>query len=348
VAPRPFRRAVATACATAPDADAFPRGPRADRSVSRDPRLVGIVAAVATIAIWTAFIVVARAMALRSLTPFDIVLCRLLGAATVLLPWGAWIVHRRRARGDAAPSWLRLSPLPARTSVLIGLFGGVGYAVFAYSGFVHAPAAHGSVLLPGMLPLTTALWSVWLLGERPGPGRLAGLALIVGGGALVGGGSLLQVFDGGEVWKGDLMFLTAAACWGLYAVLCRRLRLDPVEGTIAITVFAVATYVPGYLALAAAGLVESRLASAPLGEILFQAVWQGIGSVVISGITFMKMVQAFGPVRSTMLTALVPGLSALGAVAVLGEPLGVHLLVGLGLVTLGIVVGVKAAAAGRA
>ena len=318
--------------------------------MSRHPSLGGVAAAVATIAIWTAFIVVARAMALKSLTPMDIVLCRILGAATVLLPWGAWIVHRRRAGAGAgaAGSWLGLSPLPARTSVLIGLFGGVGYAVFAYSGFVHAPAAHGSVLLPGMLPLTTAFFSIWLLGERPGPGRLAGLALILGGGALVGGSSLLQVFDGGSVWKGDLMFLAASVCWGLYAVLCRRLRLDPVEGTIAITVFAVVTYVPAYLLLAVTGVVESRLATAPVGEMLFQAVWQGIGSVVISGITFMKMVQAFGPVRSTMLTALVPGLSALGAVAVLGEPLSVHLVAGLLLVTVGIVVGVKAAAAGRA
>jgi drug/metabolite transporter (DMT)-like permease len=65
--------------------------------------------------------------------------------------------------------------------------------------------------------------------------------------------------------------------------------------------------------------------------------------VVISGITFMKMVQVFGPVRSTMLTALVPGLSATGAVIFLGEPLGLNLIAGLALVTLGIVVGVRAA-----
>jgi drug/metabolite transporter (DMT)-like permease len=55
------------------------------------------------------------------------------------------------------------------------------------------------------------------------------------------------------------------------------------------------------------------------------------------------MVRSFGPVRTTMLTALVPGLSALTAVAVLGEPLGLALIGGLALVTAGILVGVRAA-----
>jgi len=78
--------------------------------------------------------------------------------------------------------------------------------------------------------------------------------------------------------------------------------------------------------------------------VVFQALFQGVGSVVISGITFTQMIRSFGPVRSTMITALVPGLSALGAVVFLGEPLSVALLLGLALVTLGIVFGVRAAA----
>jgi drug/metabolite transporter (DMT)-like permease len=49
-------------------------------------------------------------------------------------------------------------------------------------------------------------------------------------------------------------------------------------------------------------------------------------------------------VRSTMITALVPGLSALGAVLFLGEPLHWNLLAGLALVTMGILFGVRVAA----
>jgi drug/metabolite transporter (DMT)-like permease len=71
--------------------------------------------------------------------------------------------------------------------------------------------------------------------------------------------------------------------------------------------------------------------------------FQGVGSVVISGMTFTKMIQHFGPVRSTMITALVPGLSAISAVIFLGEPLGWNVLAGLTLVTAGIVFGVRKA-----
>jgi drug/metabolite transporter (DMT)-like permease len=307
-------------------------------------RTVGIAAAVVTIFIWTFFIVIARAMALKSLSPWDIVLCRVVGASFVLLPWGWLMVRRRRAANPAAPHWLGLSPLARRTSVAIGLPAGLGYSLLAFSGFLYAPAAHGSVLLPGMLPLLTALMSMWLLHERFGAGRKVGLALIVAGGALVGGTSLLTAFDGGSVWKGDLLFVAASTSWSLYTVLCRRERLDAVEATIAVGVFSAVSYLPAYVALAWAGLIDSRIATAPWGEILFQTLWQGLGTFVISGITFMKMVQVFGPVRTTMLTALVPGLSALGAVIFLGEPLGASLIGGLALVTLGIVVGVRAAA----
>jgi drug/metabolite transporter (DMT)-like permease len=297
------------------------------------------------VAVWTGFIVIARAMALRSLTPLDIVFCRIVGAAVVLLPWGWWMVRRMRAQGDPSPTWLGLSPLSMRLSATIGLLGGVGFAVLAYNAFVYAPAAHGSVLMPGMLPLTTALVSVWLLGEHLHRARVVGLSLMFAGALLVGGASLLKAFDGGTVWRGDLLFVCASSCWAGYAVLCRKHQVQAVAGTIAVIVFSAVAFLPAYALLAVTGLVNSHLGSAPWGEILFQGAWQGGVSVVVSGMTFTKMIQHFGPVRSTMLTALVPGLSALGAVLFLGEPLYWNLLAGLALVTLGIVVGVRPAAA---
>jgi drug/metabolite transporter (DMT)-like permease len=313
------------------------------------PRTIGIASAVITIAIWTSFIVVARFMAFKSLTPLDIVLCRIVGAALVLLPWGYFLVRKMRTTGDGAQVSLWISPLPLKLTVLLGLFGGVGYAVLAYSAFTFAPAAHGSVLMPGLLPLSTALLSVLVLGEVLSRGRKLGLGLILCGGLLVGGASLWQAYSdssaGGQVWKGDLLFVMASSCWAFYTVLCRKHKLDAVPTTIAVIVFCAVAYVPVYALLVGAGVLASKLSSAPLWEIIFQTFWQGMGSVVISGITFTQMIRYFGPVRSTMLTAIVPGLSALGAVIFLGEPLGLNLIMGLALVTLGIVVGVRASAA---
>jgi drug/metabolite transporter (DMT)-like permease len=308
-------------------------------------RTVGLAAAAVTVLIWTSFILIARASAAHTLTPFDIALLRILGAASVLLPWGAWLLRSARRQGRGGASLFGLSPLPLRATVATGLFGGLLYALLAYTGFFYAPAAHASVLMPGSLPLWTALLAVLLLGERLTPARLLGLACIVAGDLLVGGASLLKAFEGGEVWKGDLLFMSAALCWASYSVLARRFGLDAVRATIAITAFAFVVYVPAYALLALSGQVDSRLAVAPWSEIGFQALFQGLGSVVISGITFTQMLRHFGPVRSTMITALVPGLSALGAVLWLGEPMSPPLLAGLALVTAGILFGVRAAGA---
>lgn len=310
------------------------------------PRTIGMAAAVITVLIWTSFILIARASADPArgglLTPLDIAYCRIVGAALILLPWGAYLVRQDHATGMQGASWLGVSPLSQRITVMVGFFGGLLYALLAYSGFTYAPALHAAVLMPGSLPLWTALLAAWLLRDHITSGRAVGLGLIVLGDLLVGGLSLLRAFEGGQVWLGDLLFMSAALCWATYGVLARHHGLDAVRATIAITTFAAVTYVPMYSVLALTGVVQAHVFTAPLKEVLFQALFQGWGSVVISGITFTQMIRYFGPVRSTMITALVPGLSAIGAVLWLGEPLHWNLVAGLVLVTTGILFGVRA------
>jgi len=313
---------------------------------------LGFWAALITVVIWTGFIVVARATADPtrggSLTPWDVVYARILGASLVLLPWGAWLNRRdrqsgartRRAHGES--SLAGLSPLSLRRTLQTGIFGGLLYAICAYSGFVYAPAAHASVLVPGSLPLWTALLAVMVLGESIAPWRLVGLACIVCGDLLVGGASLLHAFDGGDIWRGDLLFISSSIAWSIYSVLVRRFSLDPVRATIAITSLAFVVYVPAYTLLAALGVPQAHIFNAPLHEVAWQMLSQGVFSVAISGITFNLMIRRYGPVRSTMLTAIVPGLSAVCAAAFLGEPLAWNLILGLALVTSGILFGVWA------
>ncbi len=312
--------------------------------------MVGLLAAVLTILIWSTFIVVARASADPARQPtlgsFDIVAARLLGAGLVLLPAGWWLTRRKRlqARAEGATqmpgSLWGLSPLPLGITVQMGALGGLLYGMLAYAGFAFAPAAHASVLMPGSLPLWTALLALLLLGERLTAARIVGLVCIVGGDLLVGGASLLHALDGSGVWRGDVLFIASSIVWSTYTVLVRKHGVQAVEATAAITVFAALTYLPVYALLMLAGVVQPRLLTAPATDVLFQMLMQGIGSVVISGITFNLMIRHYGPVRSTMLTAVVPGLSALLAALLLGEPLPWNVLVGLTLVTIGIVFGV--------
>lgn len=321
------------------------------------PKVVGLLAAVVTVLIWTAFIVVARASAdparAPTLAPVDIVFARLLGAGFILLPLGWWLTQKQRllqreaGQLPTAGSLWGFSPLPLRITVWTGMFGGLVYGLLAYSGFVFAPAAHASVLMPGSLPLWTALLAMVFLGDRITLVRAVGLVCIVAGDLLVGGASLLHALDGSGVWRGDVLFILAALTWSCYSVLVRKHGLQAVQATTAITVFAFMVFVPVYLLLVGLGVLQGHVFTAPLRDVLWQMLIQGVGSVVVSGISFNMMIRAYGPVRSTMLTAVVPGMSALSAALVLGEPLPWNVLTGLALVTAGIVFGVRQAGAAK-
>jgi drug/metabolite transporter (DMT)-like permease len=299
---------------------------------------LGAACAAGVLLIWTSFILIARVSAKGHLSPFDIAFVRFAFSGAIVLPIvflrGRWLLDQ-------------LAPTPrlalARGAVLAAI-AGIGYCSLAYSAFFFAPVSHAAVLLPGSLPLHAALLSALLLGERFRPVRLAGLAAIVAGNLLIGGASLMQAFDGNDMYKGDAMFLGASICWALYSVLCRRWRLDAIPATCAIAIGCLVTYVPLFAIAAAAGWVSTRLASAPWAEIAFQALYQGGLAMLVAGVAFTQVVKTFGPVRTTMITAVVPVLATISALPLLGESLTAAGAVGLVCVTLGLLMGVYAQA----
>jgi drug/metabolite transporter (DMT)-like permease len=145
-----------------------------------------------------------------------------------------------------------------------------------------------------------------------------------------------------------VLFVCASSTWAMYSVLARKYKVDAVEATIAFTVFAVLCYVPlygvlAYLQALPFGLT-SHLADAPRSEVMMQMLMQGVGSGIVGNIGFTLMLKHFGPVRTTMMTALVPSLSALSAVYFLDEPLYWNLIAGLALALTGVILGITSSA----
>ena len=307
------------------------------------PHHLGRLATFTTILLWTSFIIVGRASSSHVLLPLDIACARILGASLVLLPWAWWTMREARQKGERMGSLFGLSPLPLRQTMQAGFLGGLMFALLAYIGFFFAPAGHAAVLMPGSLPLWTTLLMWIFLREKIGMNRVISLGLILMGDILVGGLSLLKAFEGGDVWIGDLLFISAAICWSAYSVTARRFGLDAVKATMAITAFALVSFVPLFTVLVFLNILPSHFTQATWAEIFLQVTFQGIGSVVISGISFTQMIRSYGPVKSTMMTAVVPGLSAFGAVIILGEPMSWQLTAGVVLVTFGILFGVRQA-----
>jgi drug/metabolite transporter (DMT)-like permease len=229
------------------------------------------------------------------------------------------------------PVWWRVGWRPARLGwpgFLLLVAGGLPFGLFVLSGAQHAPVAHMGVFMAGMTPVFTALLAAVLQREPLTAARCVGLAVIVAGVALLGQSS----FGGSGHWRGDLLFLCAALAWAAYTVAFRRSGLGPWEAAAVVNGWSAMGLL---LCLPWAGAL--RLSSAPLGDVLLQALWQGVLAGLVGQIAFMAAVARLGSSRAALSGALVPVLSAMGGVLLLGEPIGPRTGIAVGLVCAGVV-----------
>lgn len=277
--------------------------------------LIGYLAAGATLALWTGFVLVSRIGGKSVLTPYDILALRLVTAGAILLPFaynlpqGAWRDRRL---------WT------------LALLGGLLYGVLVYSGFKFAPAAHGGILLSGMQPfLITAV--VWLIaGTRPTRLRSIGLACIA-----IGVGSAAVPYFAASDWSramlfGDALLLLSSIAWAFYSVLAKHWGYSAWTLTRAVGLGSAILYLPVY-----ALFLPSQLDAAPLSMLLLQGLFQGVGATILAMLFFLKAVACLGSERTAALLAMVPVTTGLLAVPLLDEPLTGWLLTGLVFVSLG-------------
>lgn len=136
--------------------------PQQPRAVVQPGKGMGIACALLVVALFSGFTLVSRLGFTRSpLTLPDIAALRFGVAGLLMLP----VLWHYGLRGLAL---CRAIPL--------AFLGGLGFALFAYAGFLMAPASHGAALLHGTLPLTTFLAAMLLTGAKAGAAKRLGLA----------------------------------------------------------------------------------------------------------------------------------------------------------------------------
>ena len=294
-------------------------------------RPADVASVVAVVTIWTLFLVLARFGVKGSFTPWDLAFIRFSFAAAVVLP--VWLLR---------PAGQRLGSLTPMRALALATTAGLLFSCLAYAGFSFAPAAHGAVLMTGTLPFWVALVAWLVLGDKLTPRKTGSLVLILLGVGFTGWHSIVDHASAAQsgaatagAWRGDILFPFAAASWAVFVVLVRRWQVKAMDATVATALISFVLYTPVYFLF-----LPKQIMTAPLLEIVWQGVFQGILALVVSMWLYTRVVQAFGPSRTTMITALCPGLAALIAVPVLGEPLSVLILLGLAAVTAGMVLGV--------
>ena len=276
----------------------------------------GLIAVFFTICIWTGFILVSRYGGKGVLTGWDVTALRFGVGALIAIFFLS-----------------RVTLPPYKVILLFSIFGGVGYAIAVYVAFRLAPAAHAAVLLPGALPFATAVIAWLWLRQKPSPAQRIALILVFIGITLTAADTLSYgAHLTGMQMLGDLLFLCGSSSWAVFTLLLRRYPVSPLTAAVSVTLGSAVLYLPLWWLF-----LPSTLDQAPLAEIAMQAIYQGVLVVFVAMMLYTFAVRNLGGQTVALLMALVPGLSALAAVPVLGEPLTVLTMAGLGAVTVGAV-----------
>ena len=244
--------------------------------------------------------VISRWSLQRTLSLWDLAAIRFGAAGVLLLP----VVLRHGVVDAAGIGWGR--------AVVLAITAGAPYTLILFAGLTLAPASHGAIVISGSTPVVSTVF-VWLwFGERPWPITFGGLATIIAGLLLVGWPGAIGV-SRGLTWMGDLLFVAASVLWALFTVLARRWEVDPLRATAMVWVLAL-VYLPLYAARGGTRLIE-----APHGEVLFQALYQGLGVAIGALLLYTVAIRALGASTASLFMPLIPVFSVVLAVPVLGE-----------------------------
>lgn len=257
------------------------------------------LAAALAVLIWAGYPVATRAGLTGSFAPDELIALRFGVAALVFLPYLA--LHGRAIERAA---WLRGLPRV--------LFQGAGMGALVICGLQFAPANHQAALGPGVNSAWVALLGFLLFARLPSSRALLGAALCALGVVLLTCWSAVAL--DARVLAGDLMFLAASALGALYLLQLRSWRVSAIQGAAIVSVYSACLAVP-YLLYSAPGSLARHAAA----DVVWQVFWQGVLIGVVSLVALNHAIARLGAQRASALLALVPVLSALLALAFLGE-----------------------------
>ena len=292
----------------------------------RSRLLLGMAVGLVAASIGALYTVFARWGIAHGLQSTDLTVLRFGVAGVLTLPvlWLAW----RRNRSQLTQRW--------QVWALVALLAGTPFGLLMFGALQFAPPSHAAVFPFTAMSVMGMVLGALVLGERLSPRKLGGIAVVLAGLVLVSG--LDANSFTARAALGDVMFLAAGTLWAGFGIVLRKHRLDPLLATAVVSLSALLTYVPVYLA--SVGL-DRLLAVAPQvlwTEVLVQGVIAGAGTLF----TYAKMVSLLGAGRAAVFPALAPGLAALMAWPVLGHVPSATEALGLAVVMAGLIGAVTA------
>ena len=278
----------------------------------------GVLAALATVAIWAAFLIGTRFAVSGNLTVDEVLIIRLVPAFLIMLPL-----------------MFKLGIIIKGQSIFSLLMIALGAtAVFPYlisTGVYYAPASDAGALAPGMLPFWTALFAFIITGEKPSRIRFVGLMIILLGAFLVGSYSISSS-SGENTWKGHFLFLAGSGMWSIYSVYFRQSGIDPLTGLVFGLFWGTTVVVP---LLVLFGDVSFEKAST--FDIVLMIILQGLLIAIIAMLLYNFAIRQLGPDQTAAFGALTPILALIGGFVFLDETITLFKSIGILIVAIGVV-----------
>lgn len=261
----------------------------------------------------------ARAGILGGLQAVDLIFARFIVAGLIMLP----LLLRFGVRD--------LAGIGVRRALILTALGGAPFALLQTGGYGFAPLAHGAVIAPSTVTIVSTIGAALFLRERLGRNHLMGAAIVLGGIVLIGWDGLVRP-AGERAWLGDLMFFASSVLWAGFTLLLRHWRVPALRATAVVAVLSLLVTTPVYLL----SMGSAHLLALPLGALAFQGLVQGGLQGAVTMVAYSQAVLLLGVSRAVLFPAIVPALTVLLGIPIVGEMPSPLQIAGLGLVTLGL------------
>lgn len=278
--------------------------------------VAGIAWGAVAVVIWAGWLVFTTKGVHSALNATDLAIFRTLIPALCLAP----LMWRERAR---------IRAVGLVRGLLLACYG-APFVLLAGYGLSYAPVTHAGAMVPGLMPVFAAILGFVFLSERFSRARLIGFALIILAIVLIAADAgVFAAFT--DVSKGHALFAAAALGWAIFTVTARPLGLSPYLSTGIVGFYSAIILIPIALVFRLTAMED-----APLGEIAFHAVWQGLLSGLASLYAYARAIRALGASQAAALAALVPFVAAAMAIPILGQTPSVVELLGIIIVGCGV------------
>lgn len=275
-------------------------------------RRLAVVALVAVVVLWASYALTIRGIGESGLTSVDAGFLRFATPVAILSRWLPRAVRALRRERAGVVLALCVAGLPH-------------YLLSALGGRLTSATLVG-LLIPGSVPVFVAI----IRGRRLPRRRTLALASIV-----LGVAATTALTTSATTIAGIGVLLTAGCAWAIYTVALPRTQLDLIS--LVLVVCTPSAFAAVFLG--ATGVLPSNLltGAVPILHIALFAALQGVGTGILSTLTYAYAVRALGSSIPAVTGAASPVLTTLLAVPLFGETITLSTAVALALIVGGVI-----------